>query len=393
MTICGTIAEYNPFHTGHAHHLAETRRLLGADTPIICAMSGSFVQRGDFALLDKYARAEAAVRCGADLIIELPLAAVLSSAEGFARGAAAVLHALGCDTVSFGAETPDTALIERAAAALDALPPPDPTHRHLSYAAQRQAALHRTDKEAAALLDQPNNTLAIEYCRAMRRYGMHPLAVRREGVPHDAAAPCGGFASASLLRRHLRAGDASLCARYMPAEALAVLQRARERGEAPIRLPDAVLLALLRAALYEGRLQAGAADGFDERLQKAVYQANSYQNAVERAKTRRFPAARVRRALLRTVLGIPSDAPVQPQYIRVLALGPKGRVLLRQARTELPVIVKPVSEKRLPAALQPALRRDVFADDLFALALPCPEKRTGGAHFRQTPYCARPDKD
>ena len=100
MTVCGITAEYNPFHTGHLHHIAETRRSLGANAVIVCVMSGNFVQRGDFAVLDKYARAEMAVRCGADLVVELPLAAALSSAEGFARGAVETLHALGCDTVS-----------------------------------------------------------------------------------------------------------------------------------------------------------------------------------------------------------------------------------------------------------------------------------------------------
>ena len=79
MTVCGITAEYNPFHTGHLHHIAETRRSLGENAVIVCVMSGNFVQRGDFAVLDKYARAEMAVRCGADLVVELPLAAALSS--------------------------------------------------------------------------------------------------------------------------------------------------------------------------------------------------------------------------------------------------------------------------------------------------------------------------
>ena len=137
MTVCGIVAEYNPFHTGHAHHIAQTQRTLGGEAAIVCAMSGNFVQRGDFAVLDKYARAEMAVRGGADLVVELPLAAALSSAEGFARGAIGVLRALGCNVVSFGAETPDTALIERAARALDALPPTGGGASPLSYAARR----------------------------------------------------------------------------------------------------------------------------------------------------------------------------------------------------------------------------------------------------------------
>ena len=95
----------------------------------------------------------------------------------------------------------------------------------------------------------------------------------------------------------------------------------------------------------------------------------------------------MRRALLRSVLGVETDAPVSPAYLRVLALGVRGRAALRQAA--LPVIVKPATEKRLSDALQPALRRDTFADDLFALALPDPERRIGGGHFRKTPFCLR----
>lgn len=388
MTVCGITAEYNPFHTGHLHHIAETRRLLGENAVIVCVMSGNFVQRGDFAVLDKYARAEMAVRCGADLAVELPLASALSSAEGFAQGAVQTLAALGCDTVSFGAETADTALLLRAAAALDTLPPEGNAGApHLSYAARRQEELGKIDKRAAALLDSPNNILAVEYCRAMRPLGLHPLAVLRQGAAHDAAAPQSGFASASLLRQHLREGDFAFCTRFMPPAAQTVWQQAVACGQAPVSLPEDTLLALLRTVLYQNRLSSGSTDGFDERLQKAVYTAHSFSDAVEKARTRRFPAARVRRSLLRAVLGIEADAPVSPAYLRVLALGERGRTVLKNA--VLPVIVKPVTEKQFPEHLQPALRRDAFADDLFSLALPNSERRVGGSHFRKTPFYLR----
>ena len=160
MTVCGITAEYNPFHTGHLHHIAETRRSLGENAVIVCVMSGNFVQRGDFAVLDKYARAEMAVRCGADLVVELPLAAALSSAEGFAKGAVQTLHALGCGTVSFGAETADTDLLLQAAELLNSLPMKGESGSpHLSYAARRQEELSKVNKQAAVLLDNPNNTL------------------------------------------------------------------------------------------------------------------------------------------------------------------------------------------------------------------------------------------
>ena len=299
--VCGIVAEYNPFHSGHRFHIERTREMLGEHTIIVCAMSGNFVQRGDFAVLDKYARAEAAVRGGADLVLELPLAAALSSAEGFARGAVALLHGIGCRYLSFGAETADLSLVRQAAEALNALPPAAGNRSGLSYAAYRQ-------QELAAL---------------------NPAAA------------------------------------------------------APVTLPEGAMLTLLRAALFRGALATGSADGFDERCAAAVYSAVSFSDAVEKAQTRRFPAARVRRTLLRAALGISPDASPLPSYARVLAFSSRGRTLLRQ-QVGLPLIVKPVTEKQLPDALQPSLRLDAFADDLFGLARPAP--LPGGEHYRKTPF-------
>ena len=381
--VCGIVAEYNPFHSGHRFHIERTREMLGEHTIIVCAMSGNFVQRGDFAVLDKYARAEAAVRGGADLVLELPLAAALSSAEGFARGAVALLHGIGCRYLSFGAETADLSLVRQAAEALNALPPAAGNRSGLSYAAYRQQELAALNPAAAALLASPNNTLGIEYCRALRDFPMQPLAVARRGAGHDETAPADGFASASLLRGYLREGGEERCAPYLPEGSLEVWRREKARGAAPVTLPEGAMLTLLRAALFRGALATGSADGFDERCASAVYSAVSFSDAVEKAQTRRFPAARVRRTLLRAALGISPDASPLPSYARVLAFSARGRTLLRR-QDGLPLIVKPVTEKQLPDALQPSLRLDAFADDLFGLARPAP--LPGGEHYRKTPF-------
>ena len=377
--VCGIVAEYNPFHSGHRFQIERTRDMLGEHTIIVCAMSGNFVQRGDFALLDKYASAEMAVRGGADLVLELPLAAALSSAEGFARGAVALLHGIGCRYLSFGAETADISLVQQAAEALNALPPAAGNRSGLSYAAYRQQELAALNPAAAALLASPNNTLGIEYCRALRDFPMQPLAVARRGAGHDEAAPADGFASASLLRGYLREGGEERCAPYLPESSIEVWRREKARGAAPVTLPEGAMLTLLRAALFRGALATGSADGFDERCAAAV----SFSDAVEKAQTRRFPAARVRRTLLRAALGISPDASPLPSYARVLAFSSRGRTLLRQ-QVGLPLIVKPVTEKQLPDALQPSLRLDAFADDLFGLARPAP--LPGGEHYRKTPF-------
>lgn len=436
MPTCGIVAEYNPFHTGHQYHIAETRRRLlvratetdaasaaiptggaipaGADCRIVCVMSGNYVQRGDLALFDKYDRAAMAVRHGADLVVELPLAAALSSAEGFAQGAVMLLHALGCDTLSFGAETADLSLLCRAAAALDSLDSSDLSNPPAasvavatcslsaasnklpqsslsrrkatdSYAAWRQAALRQLDPETAALLDAPNNTLGIAYCRAARRHGMQLLAIPRVGAAYHADAPTDGFASARFLREQIRQGNPRAALPYLPDAAQ--VQTWLADGKAVLAFPDAAVLAVLRRLLYEGRLCTRAVDGFDQRLQQAVSRAGSYEEAVEMARTRRFPAARVRRAFLRLALDVAPNASVFPHYARILAIGAQGRALLRNVRSAgLPLLTKPVAEKRLPGELQPLLARDAFADDFFALALTNPARRQGGFHYRHTPF-------
>ena len=202
--VCGIVAEYNPFHSGHRFHIERTREMLGEHTIIVCAMSGNFVQRGDFAVLDKYARAEMAVRGGADLVLELPLAAALSSAEGFARGAVALLHGIGCRYLSFGAETADISLVQQAAEALNALPPAAGNRSGLSYAAYRQQELAALNPAAAALLASPNNTLGIEYCRALRDFPMQPLTVARRGAGDAAGGRHAHSAACGALSRRAR---------------------------------------------------------------------------------------------------------------------------------------------------------------------------------------------
>ena len=397
MTVCGIVAEYNPFHAGHAHHIVQTRRALGADTAIVCAMSGNFVQRGDLAVMEKYARAEAAVRCGADLVLETPLAACLSSAEGFARGAAALLDALGSVShLSFGAEQADLALLQQAA---DLSLRQSEALRHglaagLPYAAAMQQAVSAADPEAGALLASPNNTLGVEYLRALAARGsrMQPLAIERKGGAHDSDTPADGLPSASYLRGLLADGDIEACRPLMPEASFAVLEREIQSGAAPVTRSavDLAVLAHLR------RLDAAALlpfcsgdDGLAHRLADAIRDNASFSAVCTAAQTRRYPLARVRRVLLRAWLDLPQSVSPEPEYVRVLAIGRQGRALLRRMKDTctLPVIIKPVTERSLPENLQPALARDALADDLYTLAYPAPGLRVGGEHFRKTPFC------
>ena len=297
MKICGIIAEYNPFHNGHLHHLAQTRALLGPDTAFVCAMSGNYVQRGDLAILEKYHRANAAVQCGADLVVEMPLSACLWSASGFAWGGVSLLHALGCVThLSFGAEQADLALLQRASALSRA----DGSHAQslrqamaggLSYAAAMQQAVQAADPAAGALFASPNNTLAIEYLSALDTLGsaIQPLAIPRAGSAHDSDTPQDGLPSASYLRGLLARGDIDACRAFMPPASFAVLQQAIQQGEAPVLRAalDTAMLAHLRRLTPADLAGYGCSDGLEYRLWEAIRDQTSFAAVCTAAQTRR----------------------------------------------------------------------------------------------------------
>lgn len=382
MRITGIIAEYDPFHNGHAAHIAAARAA-GA-THIVATISGSFTQRGEPAALTKWARAEMALAGGVDLVLETPLLWAMAPAEAFATGGVATLQALGCvDTLSFGSECGDAAALFAVARAID-----DSACQHLlreamasglPYAAALQSAVgDLLGDETAALLESANNALGIEYIRATARlnapWQFH--TVRRTGAAHNAAEASNDIASASLIRQLLRAGQAEDAAQYMPAEAAAVLMRELRDGRAPsdgARL-DYALLARLRT-MSEQELAAlpYLSEGLENRLQKAIKTADSYDALLAAIKTKRYPAARLRRILWAALCGITADMPsATPPYIRVLAMNERGREILAAANPTLPLI----STRRHIDALSPAAQKvwaaEQRATDLHALTLPRP---------------------
>ena len=381
METAGIVAEYNPFHRGHAWHIAETRRRLGGDAPVVCVMSGHWVQRGECALADKWLRAALALDRGADLVVELPTPWAMASAESFARGAVSLLAATGVvDVLSFGSETGELAPLEEAAAALDAPDYPERLRaalgRGLSFPAARQEAA------GAACLSAPNNNLGVEYLRSLRALGstIRPLTVPRQGAGHDGPA-AGGFASASELRRLLRAGRGEEAAPYLTAPwsgeladmqhiERAVLSRLRTMGEGDW------------AALPDG----GGAEGLPSRLAKAAREAVSLEDFYTRAKTRRYPHARLRRLALAAFLDLrAAERPAAPPYVRVLGLGGRGRVLLRRMKDTcpLPVIVKPAQARELDGPARTLFESEARYTDLYGLCFPAP--RPCGAEWIHSP--------
>ena len=298
MRTAGIISEYNPFHRGHAWQIGELRRRLGAETAVVCAMSGSFVQRGDFAVMRTHARAEAAVRGGADLVLELPLPWAIASAEGFAAGGVGVLAATGAvDTLVFGSECGDTETLKAVAAALEsesfAAYLRQGLQEGVSFAAAREAAARKLLGEKAAVLAQPNDILGVEYCKAIARQAaaLMPLALPRRGVGHDGGA-AEGFASASRIRELLINGA---CAdEFLTPESAAICVRERAAGRAPVTMANAerAILARLRAMREEDFAPFdGGGEGLYHRFYDAVQRETTIDGILAAAKSAAAAAA------------------------------------------------------------------------------------------------------
>lgn len=403
MQIAGMITEYNPLHSGHLHLIAEIRRLLGEDTAVICVMSGDFVQRGDFAVVNRRARAKAAVRSGVDLVLELPLPWAVSSAERFADGGVRTLAATGLVThLAFGSECGDTGALMDVAACLNSDVYEAGLRRFLgegmSFAACRQAVVRGIlGDERAALLDTPNNNLGVEYCKSLLRRGaaMRPLTVLRRGAAHDGTAREGEHPSASAIRGLLRAREREKALSLM-APAMGDAYREEEAaGRAPVfaETCERAVLARLRtmgeqnfAALDNGR------EGLCNRLYSASRTAASVAEILEAAKTKRYACARLRRMLLWAYLGLTPDCcPASPLYLRPLAANAAGRSLLARMRkaASIPILTKPADVRRLGEAAQALFELEARAADLYALAYPDLAAAVGGSAWREGPVIVR----
>ena len=363
MSVVGIVAEYNPFHVGHAFHLAETRRRLGECTAV-AVMSGHFVQRGECAVLDKWARARLALEGGADLVLELPTVWAAASAERFAWGAVSILKEAGADAISFGSESGDACGLNAVAVCLDRPEFSAALRRFLDqgmpFAACRQAAVRELlGEELAALLDGPNDNLAVEYLKAARHLGWEPevVAVPRRGALHD-----GGdhpeCPSASYLRERILSGE-------LEAE-----------NPASMTAGERWMLAALRG-MDEGGFAAlpDCGEGLSHRLYRAVRQGRTLEEVYGLTKTKRYAHARIRRAALWGALGLrESDRPDAPLWLRVLGAGERGRALLRELKktARLPVITRPVHARGLDGPGLRLFELEARCTDLYQLCRKIP---------------------
>lgn len=384
MTITAIIAEYNPFHNGH-RLLAQAAREGEGDHAIVAILSGNWTQRGAPALLPKGERVRAALLSGVDLVLELPLPYAAATAERFAYGGVALAEALGCvDRLAFGSESGDLALLERCAAAL-LDPRMDETLRQrmsggIPYAAARQQAVAELfGEETAAPLSRPNDTLAVQYLYELQRRGskIRPFTISRQGAGHHSDTPDGGIASASWIREQFLAGEREAFRPYLPKDSWESLERAAETGRwaDPARLELPLLAALRRMSREDFSALPDLSEGLENRLMAAVKESVSLREVLERAKTKRYSHARLRRILLAAYLGIPKEAAHQaPPYLRVLGMNRTGAKVLARAKETagLPISQSLAKLERLGGTAADFARLEARSTDLYGLLCPTP---------------------
>jgi predicted nucleotidyltransferase len=373
MVICGIVSEYNPFHKGHEKHIALTREKTGADM-VICAMSGNFVQRGEPAVFDKWTRAACALLGGADAVIELPLLSAIQSAEGFASGGVCVLAAAGADSISFGCETDDIALLERIAQTLSAETDDYKEElkrllkEGLSFPKARMMAAFQGESEDLLL---PNAILGIEYIKAILRnkLKMKPYAIKRIGEDYhstDIAAP---YASATAIRRAIEGVDFNAAYNAMPEACTDYVRQSIDAGLLPV-MPQCFDKELLYALRRGGREYIASlpdvSEGLENRIYDAVDSCGSRAELIAKVKTKRYTYTRISRILLCALLGITKKMIEDHNsrdvgYIRILGVRNRD-VLSRLSRSSsVPLITGSVSGSQYNAA-------DLRASDIYSLS-------------------------
>ena len=397
LSVIGIVGEYNPFHYGHMHHITETKKLMGEDCPVVCAMSGDFIQRGEAAVYSKFARAEAAVRSGVDLVLELPLPWVLSSAEGFARGAVGMLGATGVVThLSFGSECGEVEVLETIAKTLiDPLIGADiraelASDEGIAFAAARQRAVAKRLGEMSCQLETPNNILAVEYIKAIYNLGLNlkPVTIQRFGSGHDELSG-EGYKSAAEIRRMISGGKD--IASELPESAYAVYRREEKLGRGPVT-PESLESAIIsRLRMLPDKAYAALPDtgeGLHNRIARAAKEECSLDAILAAGKSKRYALSRIRRIIMCAALGISAQMSAEtPPYARVLAANSRGCSLLRDMgeKSRIPVITKPAEVKSCGDECRGLFELGSAAHDLYVLGYAARGERKGGADWRTSP--------
>ena len=377
--IIGITTEYNPFHAGHLHQINELRQKF-EDVSIIAAMSGSFTQRGEPAILDKWTRARLAVQNGVDLIFELPFIFTVRSAQDFARGSIDLLSKLGIvDAVAFGAECDNLSTLKNIAEMIDSESIQTRLHSEIragsSYAVAVEHSIKHAFPEYRDILNKPNNLLAVEYLRSIRklRTNFETILIPRASADHDENFLRDGISSAKSIRDELKKSkpDWSKLSSAVDSNTLDELRKIY-----PDQIPNLenffrpILMKVFSTNRSEFKNFYGFNEGLENRLINIAMNASSYENLIEQMVSKRYTRARISRLLLYLMFGITHEQILSADsiginYARVLAFNSKGRKILHSIKnsSDIPVIIK------IPD-YQSIMRNDIRATNLRSLTLP-----------------------
>lgn len=349
--VVGIIAEYNPFHAGHAYQISEVRRLVD-DAKIIAVMSGSFTQRGTPSLLDKWTKARLAIIGGCDLVLELPFTSAVRSAQDFARGAVNLLNELGIvNAISFGAETSNLQQLQLAAKIFDAenfsAQIKTEMSRGISYAAAVTKILSTATNLDENIFRQPNTILAVEYLRALPK-NIQPILIPRIGAGYNDLTLTKNFSSATAIRHAVyeKIPQWEKISQAVNAQTLAELQAAKFEGLVDENfLFRPLLTKILTTSPDELRGIYGMREGLEHRLINAAKSAKTFDELVNAIASKRYPISRVKRLLLYVLMNLTDEKILELQnanFARVLAFNSNGQALLKKIRaaSNLPIVTK-----------------------------------------------------
>jgi len=408
MNVVGVIAEYNPFHKGHLYHLDSVRKIYKSDA-IIVTLSGNFVQRGEPAIFDKWARAEMALHAGADLVFELPVCFSTATAEIFAESAVKLLLASKVvSTLSFGIEE----YPEKELYYLGKLFSEEPIlfkymlgeflKKGLSFPKAREMAVIKYLEERkinlnvnliSKLLQKPNFILAVEYVKAVNKLGadITIFPVIRKGNQYHDKNLTNQYASATAIRHAINSHKQNFMEKiipHLPASTVHIISREVMQHRCPVFLQDfetVILYTLRRLTPSELKNYFDVDEGLENRLKNAAQNCSNLEQLISQTKSKRYPATRIQRILVHILLNIPKEMVESrtPHYLRVLGFSEKGALLLKQINKNatIPVLTRASQFKKLDQPAKAMFERDLFSADVYGLAYNHPNLRKGSSDF------------
>ncbi|MBC1502680.1 nucleotidyltransferase [Listeria booriae] len=375
MKATGLIVEYNPFHNGHLLHLNEAKKQTNAEA-IIAVMSGSFLQRGEPALLPKWERAKMAVDAGVDLVVELPFHFTTQQAAIFANGAVEILAALGVSSIFFGSENGDAKSFSKAASVIsrqsDAFKATirryldDKTH---SYATAWNLAIRELAPDLALDLTQPNNILGFHYTLAAVSQQV-PITMatmkRQNAAYHDHSPSHQSIASATAIRHMLLKDDLAAVWHYVPETTFRILQNYQQTHNFASWHHFWPLLKyqLITASTKQLQQIRGITEGIENRLQKAALHAGNFEDFLAQTVTKRYSKSRIQRTALQVLMQQQETEVPSQNYIRILGMSATGQRYLNHIKKEIPLPLVSTMSKANPSLIQ----NDIRATQLYSLA-------------------------